>query len=290
MTTPPQNNHTNSIHLYYWRGHKNFGDELSPYLIEKITGIEPIHANQKDPNKLVAVGSLLTNDVINSGSIIWGTGTLTKKSLEKSPVPFLPLNRKIKSLLGIKRNPKVYAVRGPLTRDLLINRNIHCPEVYGDPAILLPNFFKPIDGKAKFSAGLILHHSQDHLINDDSLRSLNIKPITIFREGADQIEKFITEVASCEKIFSTSLHGVIVAQAYGIKAQWIRLSNMPIHADEGFKFADYFLGSNQENQTPVVLNDLSEKQIATLLSIQPPPIREFTNRQRLLEAFPTDIV
>ena len=60
-------------------------------------------------------------------------------------------------------------------------------------------------------------------------------------------------MCSCERIFSTSLHGVIVAQAYGIPVKWITFDKLPIHGDERYKFYDYFLGVNQEIQEPLVL-------------------------------------
>ena len=48
-----------TVKLNYWAGHKNFGDELSPYLIKKITNKKIIHANQKEINKLIALGSII---------------------------------------------------------------------------------------------------------------------------------------------------------------------------------------------------------------------------------------
>ena len=47
------------IKLNYWAGHKNFGDELSPYLVEKITGKKVQYAGQKELNKLTAIGSII---------------------------------------------------------------------------------------------------------------------------------------------------------------------------------------------------------------------------------------
>ncbi|HCI7034549.1 TPA: hypothetical protein OL616_005240, partial [Klebsiella pneumoniae] len=51
------------------------------------------------------------------------------------------------------------------------------------------------------------------------------------------IEFVVDEIISCEYILSTSLHGVIVAQAYDIPTLWIKHND--INTD-GIKFYDYF--------------------------------------------------
>lgn len=53
----------------------------------------------------------------------------------------------------------------------------------------------------------------------------------------NSIEQIIDEICSCEYIISTSLHGVIVAHAYGVPAIWIKEGY--IYTD-GIKFNDYF--------------------------------------------------
>lgn len=53
----------------------------------------------------------------------------------------------------------------------------------------------------------------------------------------NDVEGIITEICSCKKILSTSLHGIIVAQAYNIPALWIKKNDI---GTDGFKFYDYF--------------------------------------------------
>lgn len=61
---------TDPISLYYCIGLDNFGDELSAYIVEKLSG-RPIQYAQSNANgKLVAIGSLLNYDVIHSDSVV----------------------------------------------------------------------------------------------------------------------------------------------------------------------------------------------------------------------------
>ena len=55
-------------------------------------------------------------------------------------------------------------------------------------------------------------------------RDPDVKVIDIMRSGYDDIEAFLDEVSECEHVISTSLHGLIVAQAYGIPVGWAVMS------------------------------------------------------------------
>lgn len=280
------------ISLYYCKGLDNFGDELSAYIVEKLAKRPVAFASSTENDKLVAVGSLLTYDVTHSNSIVWGTGTLTKNAVKIFPKLF-PLKRSLPTLIRRLKSTSLHtasirAVRGPLTRKALMNEGISCPEIYGDPAIIMPRIYQPnINTQTK--VGLILHYSQECRLDSQILSEIenkNIKLISIKRVGDEQIESFIDEVCSCEKIFSTSLHGLIIAQAYGIPAQWIRVKGTPIHSDETHKFNDYFLGVNIKPQTPHVI-ELQICSISALAGI-PAPLSTISNSviDNLLTTFP----
>lgn len=249
----------NKILLYYCKEIGNFGDELSTYVVEKLSKKQPVFAKNTDKFKFVAIGSLLNYDIVHSNSVVWGTGTLTRNAVKIVPKIF-PLNRSISSLIRRLMEKKqnianVLAVRGPLTRKALLAEGIPCPEVYGDPAIVMPRLYKPKANK-KSKMGLIFHHSQESLLNDDVLKKIDregIKLIPIHRVGNEQIEDFIDEVFSCDKVFSTSLHGLIIAQVYGVPAQWLKVEGEQIHSDDSHKFNDYFLGVNLKPQEPYII-------------------------------------
>lgn len=250
--------------LYAWVGYKNFGDELSFYLVQKITGKKFVLQKPPFLNKtLLAIGSILKPITLSANSVIWGAGTLSSSSLDEPchKIKIFPISRFIRQIRSsfVPKQPDIRAVRGPKTRELFLKKGIPCPEVYGDPAILLPRYYVANRSKNKYKAGLILHHSQTMGIPTSALKAIGILPISIFREGNQEIEQFINEVCSCEKIFSSSLHGIIVAQAYGVPAQWIQLERQPILDDDAHKFEDYFLGANQTVQKPLRIPPLSRR-------------------------------
>lgn len=166
----------------------------------------------------------------------------------------------------------------------LLGLGFECPSIYGDPGILTAQFYRPQKVKRSFSIGIIPHHSQRETISRIKLPQ-NYKFIDISREGDLGVEDFITELVTCERIFSSSLHGIILAQAYGIPAQWIKFEGQKLSQwDDNFKFIDYFSGSGQLVQHPIVLKSISD--IYELENITPPEIIPFHNQETLLEAFP----
>lgn len=116
-------------------------------------------------------------------------------------------NRKFKIPLK-----KVHAVRGPLTRNLILSQGIECPEIYGDPGLLVSKIYKP-NFKKKYKLGLIPHYVDkenkyvNYLKNKYPNEVLVIDIQSSFKNVIDNINK-------CEMIASSSLHGVITAQMH----------------------------------------------------------------------------
>jgi pyruvyltransferase len=141
---------------------------------------------------------------------------------------------------------KIHAVRGPLTRDLLLKQGFDCPEIYGDPALLYPRFYKP-NIKKKYRFGIIPHYADfsdpwvQKFSNNPDVKIINIKDRTC--------NKFIDDIHECEILLSSSLHGIIAGDAYGIPSYWIELSNK-VHG-KGFKFNDYFLSVKRPLVEPI---------------------------------------
>ncbi len=201
-----------TIYAYWWSCVSNFGDRITPYLIKKISGQRPIQTNNPPFSEscLFAAGSILQS--ANKQSVVWGSGFIEEQT---NPI--------------VVR--KICAVRGPLTKRNLDALGIPCPKVYGDPGILLPKFYHPNTTK-KYKVGIIPHYV------DKDNKALRQDKSWLIIDVQKSVEEVIDSVLSCEIILSSSLHGLIVANAYGIPSCWIKLSNNVYGND--FKFYDYY--------------------------------------------------
>lgn len=201
----------------FWGLDKNVGDTLTPVILEHLTGLTPQYVDPHTTGKLIMCGSLL--EMMKAGDIILGAG-YNKLSKIKAPegVSFL-------------------AVRGPLTRQAIIGAEV--PEVYGDPALLLRLIYAPASEK-KYKVGIVPHYADKPYVK----LLPNQKLINIEQPWRTVID----QIVECETIISSSLHGVIIAEAYGIPAQWAFYGDRIHNAD--FKFRDYFMGTGRSEQQP----------------------------------------
>lgn len=195
-----------------WMLSPNFGDALTPWLIKKLTGTAPIYTKAgANYNHHIVSGSMLNH--ANEHSTVWGAGIANWSD-------------------GVNPKAKLRAVRGPLSRMRAITCGAECPEVLGDPALILPKLYSS-KSKVEHELGMIPHYVDQWRVNEWYRDKFHIINIT------DPIETVIDEVAKCKKIISSSLHGLIVAHAYGIPAVWAKFGDS-IEGDDT-KYRDYFL-------------------------------------------------
>lgn len=205
----------------YWSPYNNFGDKLAPVLVEKITGIKPKRIAPKgDKRWILGAGSIIQSYRLDNCTI-WGTGAIREDAV----------------IIGRPR--EIRAVRGPLTRDILLKYDIRCPEKYGDPGLLTPRFFRK--SPTRYYVGLCPHRV-DSLHPWVHEKASKVKKSVII-DMTWPIEKTIAVLSACEYVLSSSLHGLIVAHAYGIPALWVEFSDKVI--GKGFKFRDYQLSVGQ---------------------------------------------
>jgi len=238
-------------YLKWWRAKPNWGDTFSPVLFEWISGVRPRHLARENPRRLpnfVALGSIL--QWADESSIVWGAGFLSgEQRVDGKP-------------------HKVCAVRGPLSRQMLLRQGVRCPEVYGDPALLLPKFLHPPLTR-EFRLGVVPHYADKR---DRRLRKLRRYEDVLLIDVQTDVVKFVEQICRCCAVASSSLHGIIVAHAFGIPARWVEFSDR-VHGG-GFKFRDYFAALGEPAVRPLRIEGeieieslLPEEQTAPLLDI-----------------------
>jgi pyruvyltransferase len=216
------------IHAFWCRipSRVNFGDALTPWLIRRITGQHPLFLRPEDPRlKYFVVGSII--GYATGSCAVWGAGIMSCAD-------------------SISPKARLLAVRGPLTRARALAQGVACPEIYGDPALLLPRFYQPAGAKMQDGA-LVPHFSDMPRLTLDRHQSYGLRLIDI----QDPIETVIDRIAASTFVASSSLHGLIASHAYGVPAVWVKFRDLPSGDDS--KFRDYYLSIGQEPPEPIRL-------------------------------------
>lgn len=205
------------MRLFWWSpddSSVNFGDHLSKVLVERMLQKSLACETFIHPAEPVffAIGSLL--EQAQNGDLVWGSGFL----FEHHQITFSQLD--------------VRAVRGPLTRQILINQGIFCPEIYGDPALLFPRYFPEFQrGEIVYDYIIIPHIGEMYLF-------LPYKNVVFPTEPWDEV---LNKILRAKLVISSSLHGIILAEAYGIPARMLMMNlNTSL-----FKFKDYYEGTGR---------------------------------------------
>lgn len=253
-----------TVPVNYYTRHNNWGDQLNKYLIEKITNKKVVKNNFKQFNHILAIGSVLSS--ASKKSFVWGSGFISKDAPLKS------------DLLDIR------AVRGVLTRERLLKEfSIACPDVLGDPAVLLPLYYDRTQAIKKHKIGIIPHYKDKNLPVVHKLLTMGCVLIDI----QNDIEPFIDQLTECEYIISSSLHGLIAADTYNIPNKWVSFSDMVLGGQ--FKFLDYYSTTKNVSPSVLVLKDESDFSIEQL--IQSCTWNEFIrSKKQLLDAFPKEFL
>lgn len=222
------------IYVGQYTTNRNYGDALNLLLLQKLfakKGFKIIPQRYlftsfyKRQINLQFIGSVLAE--ADKKSIIWGAGAISKDVKLQDPPK------------------KILSVRGPMTQQLIMAQGIECPEIYGDPALLLPRFYKPTN-KPVHKIGLIPHYADQNknivkiLKRDKDVLFIDIllPRSTLNQSIYTKWTYLIDEVNSCEVILSSSLHGLIIGDAYRKRTLWIKFGDDVLGND--FKFFDYY--------------------------------------------------
>lgn len=264
--------HRNRVNLHYWDSRiemgdsfpYNLGDNLSEPIVEWMLRRKGLkldsEINFEGLRHLYAIGSVISLGYQNA--TIWGSGILQ---------PLSSVRKFLHS--SICRKLDIRAVRGPLTRDLMLELGHKCPEVYGDPALLMPLIYQPQNNIKRNRYLIIPHFSKEkeyrHKVGDSHIGSMITKDYT----------GLLDKICTSEKVISGSMHGIILAEAYGIPSIFLR----DRAACKDFKYKDYYLSTNREFRYATSLEEAIDMEPMAL----PKNIAQL--QEGLINSFPYDL-
>lgn len=242
------------IFTYWWDDVPNFGDWIGPYLLSKITDRPLINTKgSKRENVLFTVGSILEHiDKDFDKAEVWGSGLIQA-----------PHKKRIKKLN--KHIHKIHAVRGELTySELVKNTTLNVPKIFGDPALLMPMFYEPKKSLNEKKISVCPHFSHYNLFS-----VLNESNALEVIDVSDNLQTVVDQIVNSKVCISSSLHGLIIAQAYGVPWVWLDLPEKSLDG-HSFKFEDFFSTLKQREKVckvSLVSNEINENRLIELANL-----------------------
>lgn len=235
----------------------NFGDLLGPIVVDLMKqrfGLRE-RPDSGPERTLFSVGSVLHEAA--DDDVVWGSGVNGKKRREQH----------------IFTRLDVRAVRGPRTAAFLRGMGIDVPDVFGDPALLLPLLMPEMSEWAQQKKRRVA------VVPNFNERA-QFKKAPGFIDPLGDPFRIIRDIAASERVVGSSLHGLVLAEALGIPAVGFASG-----VELPFKYEDYFAGTGRGSNDVTMAADLPEAlrlvETATAdLSWTPDP---------LIAAFPQDI-
>jgi pyruvyltransferase len=232
----------------------NFGDLLGKEIVHRLRKMDNLPNEAGRTARLLSVGSIL--HFARDGDVVWGSG----------------VNGKIPGSSHTYSSLDVRAVRGPLTRDFLNDRGIEVPEIFGDPALLLPHVAPELVDAAQ--------HKKHKLTIVPNFQDLRLqrpsRPHPNLLNPTSGLWRCLYRIVQSELVVGSSLHAIIVAEAFGVPARAVQS-----RVEHEFKYLDYYTGTGRKTFSPApTVRD------AIKAGGEPSPL---SSVQPLLNAFPSDL-
>ncbi|HEV8397066.1 MAG TPA: polysaccharide pyruvyl transferase family protein [Vicinamibacterales bacterium] len=184
-------------------------------------------AGESQPH-LVAIGSVMSTTTALSQ--VWGTGVMhpdfgTGGALAQN----------------------IHALRGRLTHEVMRQGGVMVGDVpLGDPGYLAPSLLGIAQAVTPtFRVGLVCHYTDRH---HPVLRRMMQEAGVVDLDVHAPPEVFLRRMAECETVISSSLHGLVFAEALRIPNLWIQAGHEI--AGDGFKFRDWFTTTRRPQAAP----------------------------------------
>lgn len=212
--------------LYYFRICPNFGDLLAVDLM-KFFEVSFCYQPYKDAN-FVSVGSHLdsylnTDFQKKSPLYVWGIGFMFSPQTDNE---------------SFNRPVNIYALRGKLSLqrcENILHRKLD-DVALGDPGLLIRKLPFRLAKHKKYDVGIVCHMVDK---NSDSLKNIKLDHLSYcYIDVQEAVDEFVYHISQCNFILSSSLHGLICADALSIPNHHILLSDLV--AGNNYKFKDYY--------------------------------------------------
>ncbi|MEO0762019.1 MAG: polysaccharide pyruvyl transferase family protein [Pseudomonadota bacterium] len=177
--------------------------------------------------RLVAIGTIA--QTLAGGTVhLWGTGLDASINRQAPGEPWAP---------PPDTRFVVHALRGPRTAAALAAHGIAAPAVWGDPGYLAPRLWPDAAAEKTHDLGVVLHLSELATRGPAAVPRPEHRRYSIPADWAGRVRLItmdtaaslagiaakVAEIAACRRVLSTSLHGLVIADAYAIPAAWFAL-------------------------------------------------------------------
>lgn len=251
---------TQSVKMKYGLIVNNMGDMLNEIIPRDLFGVNVSHVNNIYESETTGIGSYLGDYFTSSQSFtnykrirefakkvkyfdrksqfvrFWSTGFMQYPTGEEISI-------------RAKHELKFSSVRGELSKrriEKLLGSQLDVPT--GDAGLLASQLVSGV--RKKYAVGIIPHfREQDEPI---FRRAADYYPNARWINLSDDPYDVVKQIGECEVIVSSSLHGLIVADSFGIPN--IRVVKSSKMYGDGFKFDDYY-SSFEVASRKVILSD-----------------------------------
>jgi pyruvyltransferase len=263
-----------SLRLYWWRyeypNKLNFGDEITPAIIERMFGRRTTWS-PPDECEMAGAGSIIEILLASKGQnrpTVWGSGFIKKDTSTISAGDF--------NIIALRGRSSLARVSAKTESNISL----------GDPGLLADCLLSSMPPK-KYRLGVVPHYvdTESSIVKELAAQS-GVKIIDVL----DSPEKVVQNIAACEAVVSSSLHGLIVADSVGTPNAHLKLSDKLTGGL--YKFEDYYSVFNDSSGHLIIRSDDVAGKTASAIEddvkqLYRAPSSLDSVKQGLVESFPS---
>ncbi|MCL2652241.1 MAG: polysaccharide pyruvyl transferase family protein [Propionibacteriaceae bacterium] len=248
------------IKLFWWNGEPNFGDRFMVDLIWRLFGYRSEWVGPESCD-MIGAGSILDYPVVRLREKefrVWGSGFIKPDS-------------------ECPRAGVYHLVRGPLTRSRLPLEYKDIP--VGDPGLLANVVYEKARRSGKI--GVVPHYVDKELPIVRAMEEDDRFSVIDVAWSPDVVARRISE---CSLVLSSSLHGLVFADSYGIPNAHIQLSDRLTGGL--YKFTDYYASVGRVYENATISKLFDDSYLDSLKKSYVPVRGLFAMQRSLIKSFP----